>query len=117
MRVDDAECGLRASEHSLRKAFEWFHKKVAEQIKSAAGNRGMRLAQLMEDISDRLFFTVITVTDELNAYKVFETPMQHFALRFPRSAFAPRRLASSVDGQSSHSHLAHCSDERMMALP
>jgi uncharacterized protein with ParB-like and HNH nuclease domain len=24
-------------------------------------------------MSDRLFFTVITVTDELNAYKVFET--------------------------------------------
>jgi hypothetical protein len=33
----------------------------------------MRLAQLVEGMSDRLFFTVITVTDELNAYKVFET--------------------------------------------
>lgn len=30
----------------------------------------MRLAKLVEDISDRLFFTVID-TDELNAYKVF----------------------------------------------
>lgn len=28
---------------------------------------------MIEDVSDRLFFTVITVTDELNAYKVFET--------------------------------------------
>jgi len=50
--------GFRASEHLLRKAFEWFDRRVA---------------QLVEDVSDRLFFTVITVTDELNAYKVFET--------------------------------------------
>ncbi len=34
---------------------------------------GPQLAQLVEDVSDRLFFTVINVTDELNAYKVFET--------------------------------------------
>lgn len=33
----------------------------------------MALAQLVETLSDKLFFTVITVADELNAYKVFET--------------------------------------------
>lgn len=65
--------GFRASEHSLRKAFEWFDKRIAEYLKASTGNSGMRLAKLVEDLSDRLFFTVITVTDELNAYKVFET--------------------------------------------
>lgn len=65
--------GFRASEHLLRKAFEWFDKQVASYLKSGTGDEGKRLAQLVEDISDRLFFTVITVTDELNAYKVFET--------------------------------------------
>ncbi|OCX71347.1 DUF262 domain-containing protein [Acidithiobacillus thiooxidans] len=65
--------GFRASEHQLRKAFEWFDKRVVEYLKSSTGDEGMRLAKLVEDISDRLFFTVITVTDELNAYKVFET--------------------------------------------
>lgn len=65
--------GFRASEHQLRKAFEWFDKQVTTYLKTGAGNEGMRLAQLIEDVSDRLFFTVITVTDELNAYKVFET--------------------------------------------
>jgi len=64
---------LRASEHALRKAFEWFDRQVANYLKSASGDEGKRLAQLVEHISDRLFFTVITVTDELNAYKVFET--------------------------------------------
>ncbi len=65
--------GFRTSEHSLRKAFEWFDKRVAEYIKTNTGDAGMRLAKLVEDISDRLFFTAITVNDELNAYKVFET--------------------------------------------
>ena len=65
--------GFRASEHQLRKAFEWFDKRVADYLKASTGDEGMRLAKLVEDISDRLFFTVITVTDELNAYKVFET--------------------------------------------
>ncbi len=65
--------GFRASEHLLRKAFEWFDRRVAEFLKKSSGNEGMRLAQFVEDLSDRLFFTVITVTDELNAYKVFET--------------------------------------------
>ncbi len=65
--------GFRASEHLLRKAFEWFDKRVSAYLKTSTGDEGMRLAKLVEDISDRLFFTVITVTDELNAYKVFET--------------------------------------------
>lgn len=65
--------GFRASEHLLRKSFEWFDKKVGEYLRSDHGNEGKRLAQLVENISDNLFFTVITVTDELNAYKVFET--------------------------------------------
>ncbi len=65
--------GFKASEHLLRKAFEWFDKQVAAYLKHSTGDEGKRLAQLVEDISDRLFFTVITVTDELNAYKVFET--------------------------------------------
>lgn len=65
--------GFRASEHLLRKAFEWFDKRTTDWLKGSVGQEGMRLAQLVEHISDRLFFTVITVTDELNAYKVFET--------------------------------------------
>jgi hypothetical protein len=63
--------GLRSSEHLLRKGFEWFSKQVAD----AYGPRrdGAALAQFLSDLADRLFFTVITVTDELNAFKVFET--------------------------------------------
>lgn len=69
--------GIKASEHGLRKAFEWFEKRVAIYAKDAAENskkdEGVALASLLETMSDRLFFTVINVTDDLNAYKVFET--------------------------------------------
>jgi hypothetical protein len=64
---------FRASDHLLRKAFEWFDRHIGEVLKQETGDQGRRLAQLAEDLTDRLFFTVITVTDELNAYKVFET--------------------------------------------
>jgi len=60
-----------SSNQLLKKAFNWFRVK----IQSTYGKQqdGQHLAAFIENLSDRLFFTVITVTDELNAYKVFET--------------------------------------------
>jgi hypothetical protein len=66
--------GFRASEHSLRKAFLWFDKRLADYVRKAGeSDEGRVLAQFVDQMSDKLFFTVITVTDELNAYRVFET--------------------------------------------
>lgn len=65
--------GFNVSEHLLRKAFDWFDKRVQDYIKPSTQDKGIALASLVENMSDRLFFTVISVTDELNAYKVFET--------------------------------------------
>lgn len=64
--------GFPASTHSMRKAYEWYEKKLWEHLKSAS-DIGVAIAQFVEHLSDKLFFTVITVADELNAYKVFET--------------------------------------------
>lgn len=64
--------GFPASVHAMRKAFEWFERRLREHVKSSA-DPGMAIAQFIEAMSDKLFFTVITVADELNAYKVFET--------------------------------------------
>lgn len=64
--------GLNASEHQLRKAFTWFK----SQFKQYLGNNtdsGEKFAFFIDSWVDKLFFTVITVTDELNAFKVFET--------------------------------------------
>ena len=64
--------GFPASTHSMRKGFEWFERKLQIMVRSES-DPGMALAQFIESMSDKLFFTVITVADELNAYKVFET--------------------------------------------
>lgn len=65
--------GFKASEHLLRKAFEWFDKKIQEYLKGIIKNKGEALATLVDKTAYSLIFTVISVTDELNAYKVFET--------------------------------------------
>jgi len=107
--------GFRASEHLLRKAFDWFDKKVAEQIKDVADSRGMRLAQLMEDMSDRLFFTVITVTDELNAYKVFET-LNARGVRLSATDLLKNFLFSVLDRKQPDEHELHTLEERWEAM-
>lgn len=61
--------GLNASEHQLRKAFFWLESKLKHQCHDS----GEAIASFIDQIADKLFFTVITVTDELNAFKVFET--------------------------------------------
>ena len=61
--------GLNASEHLLRRAFLWFK----QRIKDRSGDDGQSVARFVDGAVDKLFFTVITVTDELNAFKVFET--------------------------------------------
>jgi hypothetical protein len=61
--------GLNASEHLLRRAFSWFRDRIGEW----SGSDGRAVASFVDAAVDKLFFTVITVTDELNAFKVFET--------------------------------------------
>ncbi len=60
---------LNRSEHLLRKSFNWFK----DKIKNYSSESGEEVARFIDSIVDKLFFTVITVTDELNAFKVFET--------------------------------------------
>jgi hypothetical protein len=62
---------LKATEHLLRKGFDWFNQRIEQEW--GVLQDGSKLALLIDRLSDRLFFTVISVNDELNAYKVFET--------------------------------------------
>lgn len=64
--------GLHASEHRIRKAFDWFKNKIKQKFGMEVSS-GQDFAQFLDDLVDKLFFTVITVNDELNAFKVFET--------------------------------------------
>lgn len=111
---------LRASEHLLRKAFEWFDKQISSYLKVRVGDEGRRLAQLVEDLSDRLFFTVITVTDELNAYKVFET-LNARGVRLSATDLLKNYLFSLLDrghetDQEQRNHELHSLEERWEAM-
>ncbi len=63
--------GRKATEHQMRKAFEWFETRIWQEY--GTKRNGASLAELLDKLSDKLFFTEIVVGDELNAYKVFET--------------------------------------------
>lgn len=63
--------GLKASERLLKRSFEWFFNRIDETY--AKNKDGKELAKFLTELSDKIFFTVISVTDELNAFKVFET--------------------------------------------
>jgi hypothetical protein len=108
--------GFRASEHLLRKASDWFEKKIEDYIKSTPQNdAGIRLASLIDVMSDRLFFTVITVTDELNAYKVFET-LNARGVRLSATDLLKNYLFSVVHSSDEHEHEMRKLEDRWESL-
>jgi len=56
------------SEKHMRECFKWYYERIKKELKT-----GESLAAFIDNIVDKLFFTVIEVTDQLNAFKVFET--------------------------------------------
>lgn len=60
--------GLKTSEKLLKNAFETFCTYLSKQYATA-----QELIGFLEIAVNNIFFTVITVSDELNAFKVFET--------------------------------------------
>ncbi len=107
--------GFRASEHALRKAFEWFDKRIAEFTATTPGDPGVVLAQFVETMSDKLFFTVITVTDELNAYKVFET-LNARGVRLSATDLLKNYLFSVLHRDGQHEHEMKALEMRWEAM-
>jgi hypothetical protein len=107
--------GFRASEHALRKAFEWFEKRVREHAKRAGNDEGVTLASLVETMSDKLFFTVINVTDELNAFKVFET-LNARGVRLSSTDLLKNYLFSVLHRETEHPHEMQVLEDRWEAM-
>ena len=64
------QVGIKSSERLLLRAKKFFTKKIED---SHFGCDGEGIARFIDKMSDILFFTSITVSSDLNAYKVFET--------------------------------------------
>lgn len=90
--------GLNYSEKLLKKGLEWFINKVSKDI---SNNNGAELATFIETISDKLFFTAMTVTDELNAFKVFET-LNAGGVRLSSTDLLKNYLFSVVNHEKPH---------------
>lgn len=107
--------GFLASEHGLRKAFEWFDGRVRNYARGQDGDPSVVLASFVETMSDRLFFTVITVTDELNAYKVFET-LNARGVRLSATDLLKNYLFSVLDREPRHPQEMESLEDRWEAL-
>lgn len=104
------ERGLNASEHQLRKAFNWFK----DKIRARAGismESGKVLAAFIDYLVDKLFFTVITVTDELNAFKVFET-LNARGVRLSATDLLKNYLFSVIGSKDTHETELKALEER-----
>lgn len=84
------------SEKHMRECFNWYYDKVKKEFKS-----GEKLAGFIDDIVDKLFFTVIEVTDQLNAFKVFET-LNARGVQLSSSDLLKNHLFSVVDETKPH---------------
>lgn len=104
---------LKTTEHLMRKAFDWFYNVV--QGRYAETKSGQVYAQFIDDLSDKLFFTVITVNNELNAYKVFET-LNARGVKLSSTDLLKNYLFSVVHNDNSDNHEMNELDERWERL-
>ena len=84
------------SEKHMRECFNWYYDKCKRQFKT-----GQELAGFIDDIVDKLTFTVIEVTDQLNAFKVFET-LNARGVQLSSADLLKNYLFSIVDETGSH---------------
>lgn len=64
--------GVNATEQQLTAALSWFSRRLDLHF-GRSEEAGRLLTAFVEEAADRLFFTLITVSEEVNAFTVFET--------------------------------------------
>lgn len=101
---------LHASEHQLRKAFNWFKERYIAKF-GTTNESGKNFAKMLDALVDKLFFTVITVTDELNAFKVFET-LNARGVRLSATDLLKNYLFSLVSSSELHESEMKALEER-----
>jgi len=94
--------GLNVSEHQLRKVFLWFLSKIQDQY-GMREDSGKELTFFLDKLVDKLCFTVITVTDELNAFRVFET-LNARGVRLSASDLLKNYLFSLASAENPHAN-------------
>lgn len=104
---------LKATEHLMRKAYDWFYDAINNMF--SKNRNGQALAQFIDTLSDKLFFTVINVTNEINAYKVFET-LNARGVKLSSTDLLKNYLFSIVYNSGSDEHEMNELDDRWERL-
>ena len=88
--------GLNTSERLMKNCFNWFYERVQRTYLT-----GEALAGFVDFIVDKLFFTAITVGDDLNAFRVFET-LNARGVQLSSADLLKNYLFSVVDAADPH---------------
>ena len=84
------------SEKLMRSCFLWFYDRVKKEFAT-----GEAFASFVDSLVDKLFFTVIQVSDELNEFRVFET-LNARGVQLSSSDLLKNHLFSVVDADKPH---------------
>ena len=87
--------GLTKSQRNLAEAVKYFKGRITETIEI---EDGASLAQFVENLLDKLLFTTISVSSDLNAYRVFET-LNARGVQLSVPDLLKNYLFSLIDGQ------------------
>ena len=88
---------INSSEKQLRDCFNWYYDRIKKEFTT-----GESLAAFIDNLSDKLFFTRISVSDDFNAFKVFET-LNARGVQLSASDLLKNYLFSVVDATKPHS--------------
>ena len=84
------------TEKLMKKCFEWYEKRLSNKFGS-----GREYAEFITYIVDNLHFTIIRVSDEMNAFKVFET-LNARGVQLSSADLLKNYLFSLVDNSSTY---------------
>jgi uncharacterized protein with ParB-like and HNH nuclease domain len=87
---------IKTTEKLMKRGFEFFESKL-----NGLYSAGEEYASFIQKVVERLFFTLIVVNDEMNAFRVFET-LNARGVQLSSSDLLKNYLFSLVDVASSH---------------
>lgn len=98
------------TEKLMRKCFEWYEKQLANKYQT-----GREYAELITYIVDHLYFTIIKVNNEMNAFRVFET-LNARGVQLSAADLLKNYLFSLVDNSNENPHRIEVLEEKWASL-
>ena len=98
------------TEKLMRKCFEWYENKLADKF-----NSGRDYAEFITTVVDNLYFTIIRVNNEMNAFRVFET-LNARGVQLSSADLLKNYLFSLVDNNSQFSDRIATLEEKWSSL-